>query len=217
MNFQLLPPFLRLSRTLKLSFSLLLLLGFWSSSMAQTPLAIITGFNEGGPDGIAIALAEDLPAGTRIYFTTEEYQAGQFKFADNTTGTVDEFVGYWESPTQVPEGMVMGISEVAPNVFNIECNHSGWFTFGVDCGSFTVVSGDFDINQEQELYLYSDNDSDPGNGITQVHCALYVNFAGNKAFPPANNPGTPAGDWPYTFDLDSLPNVANPAKRFLNL
>ncbi|MFK7923630.1 MAG: HYR domain-containing protein, partial [Bacteroidia bacterium] len=147
----------------------------------------------------------------------EEYQAGQFKFADNTTGTVDEFVGYWESPTQVPEGMVMAISETAPNVFNISCNHSGWFTFGVDCGSFTVVSGDFDINQEQELYLYSDNDLDPGNGITQMHCALYVNFAGNKAFPPANNPGTVTGDWPYTFHVDSLPDVANPAKRFLNV
>ncbi|MFK7924052.1 MAG: hypothetical protein AB8H47_18985, partial [Bacteroidia bacterium] len=117
MNLHLLPPFLRPSRTLKLCLSLFLLLGFWTTSIAQSPLAIITGFNEGGPDGIAITLVEDLPAGTRIYFTTEEYQAGQFKFADNTTGTVDEFVGYWESPTQVPEGMVMAISETAPNVF----------------------------------------------------------------------------------------------------
>ena len=184
---------------------------------AQTPLAIITGFNEGGPDGIAIALVEDLPAGTRIYFTTEEYQAGQFKFADNTTGTVDEFVGYWESPTEVPEGMVIAISEVAPNVFSIECNNTGWFTFGVDCGSFTAVSGNFDINQEQELYLYSDNDTDPGNGITQMHNATYVNFAGNTDFPSQNNPGTPTGNYPYTFVVDKIPSVASPVKRFLNI
>jgi hypothetical protein len=185
-------------------------------TFAQTPLAIFTGVNEGGPDGVAIALAEDLPAGTRIYLTTEEYQAGSLTFGDNTTGTVDEFVGYWEAPTYVPEGMVLAISEFAPNNFSVECNNTGWFTFGVDCGSFTHVSGDFDINQEQEFYLYSDNDSDPGNGITQMHAAMYVNFAGNKAFPAANNPGTPTGDWPYAFEVDSLPNVANPTKRFLN-
>ncbi len=207
-------------RTSRLYRSLLtaLLFSFISvGSYAQTPLAIITGFDAGTTDGVAIALVEDLPAGTRIYLTTEEYNVGGLKFVDQSTGTVDEFVGYWESPTEVPEGMVLAIMETAPNVFSIECNSTGWFTFGVDCGSFTHVSGDFDLDQVNQIYLYSDNDSDPGNGVTQVHAALSFDFnQANHTFPASVNPGTPTGDWPYAACIDGLPKVANPVKRFFN-
>ncbi|WP_290274919.1 T9SS type A sorting domain-containing protein [Algibacter miyuki] len=137
----------------------------------SNPLVAITGLSHDASvqDAFSFVAIKDIPANTTIYFTEEEF--------DNTTLTFEtdgEAVIQYISPaTIIPAGDVIVATETgtSTNIFNITCNGAT----GNSCGTMTTVSGTFSINTSGEsFYAYSDINSDPSDGITDIYAVLYT-------------------------------------------
>lgn len=164
---------------------------------AQAQKAAIIGVNEDQPDGFAFVAVEDLPAGTRLHYTTEEYNIEKpCAYAD-----VLEEIAFWEAPASgLARGQVVFIHEPvdAADTFIVSCSGGS----GDDvCGTFTLVSGNFSIGTQDELTLFEDSDGDPSNGIDVIHSVVYHDHRplveGSALLPAANNPSgdSPCGDF----------------------
>lgn len=165
--------------------------------LLSAQLVAFVGVNENSPDGFSFVALDTFPSGTHIYFTTEEYLAGNQAF-----DATEEEIAYYEAPAAgIPRGHVVFIKEVDTNTFEIGCTDAG------DCGTFTMaaVSGPFNLGGQDELYLYADTDDNPNNGVTEVYAVAYHNFntEGIGFLPAANDPRE---DFPGAIVLDGLNN-----------
>ncbi len=157
----------------------------------------IVGMNHTTPDGIAIVALEDLPSGETFYYTDSEYSDASNAFA---TG---EGVVQISLTSAVAKGNVIVLSESSANVLSFSCS-SGC------TGSATVISGNFAIATDGEgHYLYSDNDTDPTNGVTEIFCVV---FTGSGETPSVNGGSIPADqdpsiDFPNAVVVDGFPNA----------
>lgn len=166
----------------KLLFAITLVL-LTSSLVAQK--AAIIGVSEDQPDGFSFVVLEPIEAGTRIYFTTEEYQSGACAY-----GELLEELAHWEAPAGgLTVGEVVFIKELdtAPNTFEIACSGG---TGTEACGTFTLVSGNFNIGTQDELSLFRDDDNDLSTGIDTVYSIFYHDHrtAEVNEIPSGNDP-----------------------------
>ena len=127
----------------------------------------------GNVDDIAFVAIQALPAGTIIYFTTEEYNGTAF-------GSSEDQIA-WTAPAGVDVGDVFYLSETTANSFTITCSDGSGTT---TCGSAVVEDPSYTFGNVDEIYAYSDNDNDRTNGITEIHAALHL----NGTFSSAENP-----------------------------
>lgn len=146
------------------------------------PLAVIVGINHGAitdPDGISFAANQNLTAGTEIYFTDSPYNNTTLTF-----GTIESIVKYTVPTGGLAKGQVVYFVETgqSTNVFTLTCSA------GTNCGTISMVSGDFAISTNgEDYYAYSDADVDPTNGVTSIHSLFY---SINGAIPTTLNPQT---------------------------
>lgn len=146
------------------------------------PLVVIVGINHGAitePDGLSFAANQNLTAGTEIYFTDSPYNNTTLTF-----GTIESIVKYTVPTGGLAKGQVVYFVETgqSTNAFTVTCSA------GTNCGTITMVSGDFSISANgEDYYAYSDADADPTNGVTSIHSLFY---SINGAIPATLNPQT---------------------------
>lgn len=146
------------------------------------PLVVIVGINHGAitePDGISFAANQNLTAGTEIYFTDSPYNNTTLTF-----GTIESIVKYTVPTGGLAKGQVVYFVETgqSTNAFIVTCSA------GTNCGTISVVLGDFAISTNgEDYYAYSDTDADPTNGVTSIHSLFY---SINGAIPSILNPQT---------------------------
>jgi len=149
---------------------------------ASMPLVAITGLNHTTPDGFSFVAARDIPAGTVVFFTEDEF--------DNTSLTFSsgEAVLQWTAPgAGIPKGDVVVVSETSTDVFSLTCNGA---SAGL-CGSITSIVSGFSIATDGEtFYAYEDDDTDPTNGVTDIYAVLYTGVSGSPggSIPAAQDP-----------------------------
>ena len=163
------------------------------------PLVAITGLNHTTPDGFSFVAAQDIPAGTVIYFTENGFDNSTLMFASG-----ESVLRYTSPSTVIPKGDVIVVSETAPNVFSITCNG----TSGDPCGIITLVSGSLSTASNGEtFYAYEDDDSDPTNGVTDIYAVLYT---GNSTTPGGTIPASedPSGIFTNALVVDGFPGTA---------
>lgn len=153
-------------------------------ALSAQKVAII-GVSEDQSDGFSFVVLEAIEAGTRIYYTTEEYQSGTCAF-----GELLEELAYWEAPAgglMVGEVVFVKESEATPNTFELTCSGG---TGTEACGTFTIVSGNFNIGTQDELSLFRDDDNDLSTGIDTVYSIFYHDHrtAEVNAIPAGNDP-----------------------------
>lgn len=133
-------------------------------------------------DGIAFVAGEAIANGTIVYYTDNEYSDANDNFNSG------ESVWEYTAPSGgISKGDVVSIVETSANNFDITCTAgSGSGT----CGTFIQITGDFDLdNTSEEYYLYSDSDSDPTNGVSQIYSAVGVDGLGSDENPKLDHPG----------------------------
>ena len=96
--------------------------------------AAIVGVNEGTPDGFSFVVLEDILANsnTKIYFTTEEYDAGNGRFCSNGSSpcAIQEDLAYWEvGGSNIPKGAVISIVETSDDNFRRAYGPPPWEYF----------------------------------------------------------------------------------------
>jgi len=168
-----------------------------SISFAQAPPIALVGFNGSTPDAMSIVLAEDVAAGTKIYFTDAEYVSG--------TNAFNSGEGTW-SWTAPAGGLTMGeaitFTENAANVLTLACSSGG----GAACGTFAFEAGSsIAIGSggviPESIYAYTDTDNNKENGITDLYAVIYS----NGAIPVGESPAT---DFPNAFIVDGFSSTA---------
>lgn len=151
----------------------------------QAQLVVIVGANENNPDGFAFAATQNIPGGTVVYFTTDEYSDAANAF-DNNQGNTNlnqaEDLISWTAPAGgVNEGEVIVFSESSSNTFTLTCS-SG------TCGTGTFVGGvGFNFGGTDELYAFSDNDANHLNGITEIYMGIQSNGSLTADEDPSND------------------------------
>jgi hypothetical protein len=146
------------------------------------PLVVIVGVNHGtnpDPDGISFAANQNLAAGTEIYFTDSPYNNTTLNFS-----AIESVTKYTVPAGGLAKGQVVYVVETGQltNAFTVSCSA------GSNCGTFAFISGDFAISSNgEDLYAYTDTDSDPTNGITAIHSLFYTI---NSAIPTTANPSS---------------------------
>lgn len=132
----------------------------------SAPLVAISGLNHATPDGFSFVALTDISMGEVIYFTDRAFNNTSLVFS-GTEGVVR-----WVAPTGVQRGDVIVASErLSPNTnsFDVTCSDGSGTAI---CGTIEMQnSTNFSISGE-EFYAYSDSDTEPNNGVTQIHAAL---------------------------------------------
>ncbi|NNE27171.1 MAG: hypothetical protein HKN09_10030, partial [Saprospiraceae bacterium] len=168
----------------------------------SNPLVALTGLNEGTTEGFSFVAAQDIPAGTVVYFSENEF--------DNTTlmfngGEADL---EWTAPAGgVAQGDVIVVTETATNTFSLDCS-SGT---GVSCGSISIIRNNFALASNGEtFYAYADDDNDPTNGVTDIYSVI---FTGTSTTSGGTIPATedPSGIFTQALVIDGFP-ASSPMK-----
>ncbi len=154
-------------------------------TQTTTPMTAVVGLNENSAntsigEAFSFVALDDIPAGTTIYFTEEEWSNNTLAFATGTEAVVS-----WSSAAILPRGEVVVVTEstVTANTFTTSCN-------GGSCGTATIESGSFALSSTGEgFYSYTDTDNDPTNGVTQVDSVLFTG-PGGGAIPSDQNPAS---------------------------
>ncbi|MEH6538404.1 MAG: HYR domain-containing protein [Psychroserpens sp.] len=164
------------------------------------PLVAITGMNHVTPDGFSFVAAKDIPAGTTIYFTENEFDNTSLMF---TTG---EGVFAYTSPGAViPAGDVIVIKEIVSNVFSLTCNGAS----GAACGSIVLVSGNLAHDTLGEsLYAYEDSDNDPSNGVDDIYAVMFTGLSGGPSGGTIPASQDPSGIYLSALVIDGFPASA---------
>ena len=164
------------------------------------PLVAVMGMSNAGPDGFSFVAAQNIPAGTVVYFTEDEF--------DNTTlmFSSGESILQWTSPAggQIDQGDVITITETAPDVFTVACSD----TSGNGCGTVAVIIGGFALATDGEtISAYADNDTDPTNGVVDIFSMMFTGVAGS---PGGNLPAIedPTGIYLSALIVDGFPASA---------
>tara|TARA_R110002074_G_scaffold129577_1_gene270790 strand:+ start:4773 stop:12011 length:7239 start_codon:yes stop_codon:yes gene_type:complete len=165
------------------------------------PLVAITGMNHITQDGFSFVAAQDIPAGTTIYFTENAF--------DNTTllfGTGEGVFVYTSPGTIVPAGDVIVIKETSPNVFSLTCNGNT----GAACGLFSLVSGNLAHDTLGEtLYAYEDSDNDPSNGVDDIYAVMFTGLSSGPSGGSIPASQDPSGIYLNALVIDGFP-ATNP-------
>jgi hypothetical protein len=151
-------------------------------------------------DGISILALENLTSAEIFYFTDNEYNNVTNQFND-----VAESVVRITITSPISKGNVIFFKEDAPNTFTA--------TVTPGSGSVTVIheatSGAFSIADFGEsLYVYTDNDADPTNGVTEIHSAFFPgslvapSTSSGGPMPATENPGI---DFPNAIVVHNFP------------
>ncbi|NND63895.1 MAG: hypothetical protein HKN48_11965, partial [Flavobacteriaceae bacterium] len=172
-------------------------------TLTTTPLTAVVGLNENSAnttvnEAFSFVALDDIPANTTIYFTENEWSNNLLAF---NTG---EAVIMWTSTAILPRGEVVVSTETAANTFTTSCN-------GGSCGTTTHVagSGNFALTSTGDaLYSYTDTDSDPSNGVTQVDSVLFLGPGPGGPIPSNDNP---VSAYTGAVVVDGFP-ATNPAK-----
>jgi len=182
-------------------------------TVANTPVVAVTGTNHSGTDGFSFVALDDITAGTQVYFTDYDYSNATLAFSAPS----QQGVMLWTAPVGgVTRGQVIVATETAMNVFTTTCD-SG------TCGTMTLVAGTFALATDGEaFYAYTDSDSDPTNGVTEISSVLYT---GLSASPGGNISADRNPNSVYTgaIVVDGFPNVSanrteyDPTKRNVNV
>jgi hypothetical protein len=173
-------------------------------TLAITPLVAVTGglHTLGGTEGFSFVALDDISAGTEVFFTDNAFDNSLLVFASVGTDAVLR----WIAPAGgVLRGEVIVAMESAPNTLITFCSSGG------PCGVVTVISGVFDYaTNGEEMFAYSDSDTNPTNGITAISSVL---FTGTSAVPGGNIPAgqDPSGIYIGSVVVDGFPAV--PALR----
>ncbi|MCW5520262.1 HYR domain-containing protein [Aureitalea sp. L0-47] len=169
---------------------------------ASDPLVAIMGMAHDGAsdDAFSFAAAQNIPAGTVVYFTEDEFDNTNLLFSSG------EAVVQWTAPAggQIDQGDVIVITETAPNTFTVTCSD----TSGNGCGTATIISGSFALATNGEtMYAYEDSDTDPTNGVDDIYSVMYT---GNSTTPGGNLPAVedPSGIYLQALVVDGFPAVA---------
>ena len=169
---------------------------------ASDPLVAITGTSNSTTDGFSFVAAQDLPPGTVVYFTEDEFDNSTLLFSSG------ESVLQWTSPgTVFPKGDVVVVTETAPDTFALTCSGTG----GATCGTLAVIVGGFALaTQGETIYAYEDSDTDPTNGVSDIYAVL---FTGTSATPGGTLPAIqdPTGIYLSALVVDGFP-AASPLK-----
>ncbi|MCE4564244.1 choice-of-anchor D domain-containing protein [Maribellus sp. CM-23] len=153
-------------------------------TQSVTPLVAITGTNQEDPEGFSFVALDNISGGTLIYFTENSFNTNTLAF----TGT--EAVLSWTAPAGgVLRGEVIVVKENPANTFTTSSN-SG------NSGSISLISGTMSFATTGEgFYAYTDGDSNPLNGVTEVHSVLYT---GNSSTSGGNIPAAEDPSSVYT-------------------
>ena len=182
----------------------ILLIGFCIyTSNAQKVAIIGVNHTPNGADenGFSVLALEDLTAGQVYYFTENEYDD-----ATNQFNNIGESVLKITISSTITKGNVIFIQETAANTFsNSVTAGSGSVTV-----SYINASGNFSISVNGEsLYLYTDSDENPSNGVTEIHSAFYAgSFSGGGSdmtggpIPTSQNPSS---DYPNAIIVHNFP------------
>ncbi|TYP99081.1 putative secreted protein (Por secretion system target) [Tenacibaculum adriaticum] len=185
---------------MKKALLLVLISLFYHTSQAQKVAIIGSKSLETTEDGVSILALENLTVGEVFYFTENEYDNIAHAFVDAAESVVSITI-----TSNINKGNVIYFKESAstPNTFSTS----------VTAGSGTVTvthvasSGAFSIGSLGEiLYLYSDNDTDPTNGVTEIHSAFFPGSGSNAstggAIPATENPSS---DFPNAVITHNFP------------
>jgi hypothetical protein len=150
-------------------------------------------------DGISILALENLSSGEVYYFTDNEYNNVSHQFND-----VAESVVRITITSPIDKGNVIFFKEDAPNTFTA--------TVTPGSGSVTVIheatSGAFSLADFGEsLFLYTDNDVNPTNGVTEIHSAFFPGSLVTSSSSGGPMPSTenPAIDFPNAIVVHNFP------------
>ncbi|WP_340112902.1 T9SS type A sorting domain-containing protein [Maribellus mangrovi] len=150
-------------------------------TQAVMPLVAITGTNQNDPEGFSFVALDDISSGTVIYFTENSFDNSSLAFS----GT--EAVLSWTSPgTDVLRGEVIAVKEDPAGTFTAS-SQSG------NNGSISLVSGTLSYaSTGEQFYAYTDSDSDPTNGVTEVHSVLFTGTTTTSGgnIPSSEDPST---------------------------
>jgi hypothetical protein len=181
----------------QLTFTLLLFLMTGLSLQAQKAAILGVVFDAGNPnhlgDQISFVALEDLPAGTKIRLTTEEYNLTNSAFCEIELDPLDPDFGLcvrteemitWEAVSLIPKGDVIVITKIAIN------NDSGpqaavTCSSGAGCGNVSVIGRWDNSNDKEQVYLFEDNDDDMTNGVTSILSAVHYDMGGTPTTMPA--------------------------------
>ncbi|WP_339881593.1 T9SS type A sorting domain-containing protein [Polaribacter vadi] len=163
-------------------------------------------------DGASLLALEDLNIGEVYYFTDNNYNNPTNKFIYDVDGggsPLKEGVVKITITAKITKGNVIFIKETAPSSSNT-------FTASVTAGSGSVTavhvpsSGSFSLGSLGEsVYIYTDNDEDPANGVTEIHAAFYPGSGSNAntggAIPASENPSS---DFPNAIIVHNFPEYS---------
>ncbi len=162
---------------------------------------------EATEDGVSLLALQDLAVGETYYFTENEYNNTTNRFDDAAESVVRITI-----TSAIGKGNVIYFKENTPSSSNT-------FTASVSAGSGSVSvqhiagSGPFSIASNGEaLYVYTDSDADPTNGVTEIHAAF---FPGSSSYAPTNLTGgpipsalDPTPDFPNAILVDDFPQFS---------
>lgn len=170
------------------------------------PFVALTGLAHADPDGFSFVAVKDIPANTTVYFTDNSFNNGTLLFGSG------ESVVRWVSPSTIlAKGNVVVVTETGTNTnaYNVTCS-------GGTCGAITHISGDFAVASTGEtMYAYSDNDTDPSNGVTDVYAVL---FTGTSSVTGGNIPAVedPSGVFLNALVVDGFASTPAPSRTEYN-
>jgi hypothetical protein len=169
---------------------------------SSDPLIAITGLSHDTTDGFSFVAAKDIPAGTVVYFSEDEFDNSSLTFSSG------ESVLQWTSPgVTFPKGDVVVVTETGIDTFTLTCSGTG----GVGCGTLVVINGNFSTAVDGEtFYAYEDTDTDPTNGVADIYAVLYT---GGPSGPGGPIPAIedPSGIYLNALVVDGFP-ATNPAR-----
>ena len=160
-------------------------------NIGQAQLVAIISYNGSTGDGIGFVATEAIPAGTVIYFTDREYTDIDNQFTEG-----EAVWSYTVPASGMAQGDVVTMTETggSTNIFGVACT-SG------DCGTANVISGTISLasTSSEYVYAYSDTDTDPSNGITEIYSAIVSRLT--FALMDEN----PSADFPDAIIVDGFP------------
>jgi len=174
----------------KITFIATLFLSLFALNQSFSQKVAIIGMNHLSPDGFSFVATEPILAGEVIYFTENEYSdtANAFTFNGFPTG---ESVVTFTVTTALAVGDVVFVNEIASNTFSVTASSGDGTAVRVGTDSFALSTNG------ESLYAYSDTDSDPTNGVSEIYAVLYT----GSGEAPIQNGGSIPTDMNPVFDF----------------
>lgn len=175
-------------------------LSFHTNAIAQK--VHIVGFEGIFQAGVSFVANEDLPAGTSFTIAIGAgnwvFNQGIYEPSTNVFSAGAYLITYTTTRT-IGKGEVVVIRETgnSTNLFTTDC------TAGTDCGTAVILAGSPRIDsQSAVITLYTDNDTDPTNGISDLYSVLHIAQSGGFG-----NTIDPVSDFPNASVVGGFRNI----------